>query len=255
MPLHYLRRLSGRRRTPRSNQQLGAFLALIAGAVNAGGFLAVHQYTSHMSGFVSAVADNLVLGNALLVVAGLGSILSFLGGAACTAIMINWARHRHLHAEYALSLVAEAILLLLFGFLGAHLDAYIAVTVPLTVILLCFIMGLQNAIMSKMSHSEIRTTHLTGVITDLGIELGRMVYWNRTHGRDTPGYVHARKGKLAIHVAILSMFFVGGVIGALGFKHIGFSTVLPFAFALLMVALMPMLDDLVVRYRLLRRQG
>ncbi|HEY6774686.1 MAG TPA: YoaK family protein [Oxalicibacterium sp.] len=253
MPLNFMRRLSGRHRTPRANKQLGGFLALIAGAVNAGGFLAVHQYTSHMSGFVSSVADNLVLGNMLLMLAGLGSILSFLAGAACTAVLINWARHRDLQAEYALSLVAEAVLLLLFGFLGAHLEIYMAVTVPLTVILLCFIMGLQNAIMSKMSNAEIRTTHLTGVITDLGIELGRMLYWNRTHGKDAPGYVGARKPKLAMLIGILAMFFAGGIIGALGFKHIGFSVVLPFAFALLAVALMPMLDDAVAHYRALRR--
>src|SRR5690606_29270466 len=125
--------------------------------------------------------------------------------------------------------------------------------VPLTVILLCFIMGLQNAIMSKMSNAEIRTTHLTGVITDLGIELGRMLYWNRTHGKDAPGYVGARKPKLAMLIGILTMFFAGGIIGALGFKHIGFSVVLPFAFALLAVAMMPMLDDAVAHYRALRR--
>jgi uncharacterized membrane protein YoaK (UPF0700 family) len=127
--------------------------------------------------------------------------------------------------------------------LGAHLDAFIAVTVPLTVLLLCFIMGLQNAIMSKMSNSEIRTTHLTGVITDLGIELGRMLYWNRSNRRDAEAYVGARWNRVGIQVAILSMFFIGGIIGALGFKHIGFTTVLPFSLSLFIVALMPLLDD------------
>jgi uncharacterized membrane protein YoaK (UPF0700 family) len=243
MPLNFLRSLSGRQRTARANRQLGALLALVAGAVNAGGFLAVHQYTSHMSGIVSSVADNLVLGDIVPVLAGLASLLFFLGGAACTAIMINWARHRNLHGEYSLSLVAEALLLLLFGVLGAHLDDFVAITVPLTVLLLCFIMGLQNAIMSKMSNSEIRTTHLTGVVTDLGIELGRMLYWNRSNRRDAAGYVHARWNRVAIQVAILSMFFVGGILGAIGFKHIGFATVLPFSLSLFIVALMPLLDD------------
>ena len=48
------------RRTPQSNLRLGAVLAFVAGATNAGGFLAVGQYTSHMTGIVSAMADNLV---------------------------------------------------------------------------------------------------------------------------------------------------------------------------------------------------
>lgn len=243
MPLDYLRNLSGPHRNTRVNRQLGAFLALTAGAVNAGGFLAVHQYTSHMTGIVSSIADNLVLGDALLVAGGLGLLLSFISGAVVTAIMINWARHRALQSEYALSLVVEAILLLLFGLLGANLDAYKPVTVPLAALLLCFIMGLQNAIMSKMSNAEIRTTHLTGVITDLGIELGRMLYWNRGHQRHMKGYVRARWDKVAIQVAILSMFFTGAIVGAAGFKHLGFTTVLPFSLALFLVALTPILDD------------
>jgi len=243
MPLNFLRTLSGRRRTARANRQLGALLALVAGAVNAGGFLAVHQYTSHMSGIVSSVADHLVLGNILLVLAGVASLLFFLAGAACTAIMINWARHRNLHGEYSLSLIAEALLLLLFGVLGAHLDAFVAITVPLTVLLLCFIMGLQNAIMAKMSNSEIRTTHLTGVVTDLGIELGRMLYWNRSRRRDAADYVGARWSRVALQVTILSMFFVGGILGAIGFKYLGFSTVLPFSISLFVVALVPLMDD------------
>jgi len=39
-------------------------------------------------------------------------------------------------------------------------------------VLLCFIMGLQNAVITKISHAEIRTTHVTGLVTDVGIELG-----------------------------------------------------------------------------------
>jgi uncharacterized membrane protein YoaK (UPF0700 family) len=111
------------------------------------------------------------------------------------------------------------------------------------VLLLCFIMGLQNAIMAKMSNSEIRTTHLTGVVTDLGIELGRMLYWNRSRRRDAADYVGARWSRVALQVTILSMFFVGGILGAIGFKYLGFSTVLPFSISLFVVALVPLMDD------------
>jgi uncharacterized membrane protein YoaK (UPF0700 family) len=126
------------------------------------------------------------------------------------------------------------------------------VTLPLAALLLCFIMGLQNAIMSKMSNAEIRTTHLTGVITDLGIEMGKMLYWNRRRQRHMKGHVHARWEKVAIQVAILSMFFAGAIIGAIGFKYIGFTTVLPFSLALFIVALMPILDDIGLGLRSLK---
>ena len=66
-----LRHLTGHRRTVASNRVLGLLLAFNAGAVNAGGFLVVHLYTSHMTGFISMLADNLVLGNMALVLLAL----------------------------------------------------------------------------------------------------------------------------------------------------------------------------------------
>jgi len=59
MPIDYLRGFTRPERTDQNNRRLGRWLAFIAGAANAGGFLAVGQYTSHMSGIVSALADNL----------------------------------------------------------------------------------------------------------------------------------------------------------------------------------------------------
>ena len=193
-------------RTRRANRQLGGLLAFVAGAVNAGGFLAVQRYTSHMTGIVSAIADDLVLGEVALAMAGLSSLLAFVAGAATTAVLINWARRRQLHGEYALSLMVEAGLLLVFGLLGAKLELFVGVFVPSTVLLLCFIMGLQNAIVTKISKAEIRTTHMTGVVTDLGIELGRLFYWNRMGEARFEHFVRADRDKLAIHATILGLF-------------------------------------------------
>ncbi|MBB3146725.1 uncharacterized membrane protein YoaK (UPF0700 family) [Phyllobacterium trifolii] len=72
----YLRRLAGRERFEKSDRHLARFLTFVAGAANAGGFLAVHRYTSHMSGIVSSMADNLMLGEIDLALAGLAAFLS-----------------------------------------------------------------------------------------------------------------------------------------------------------------------------------
>jgi len=77
-----LRFLTNRHRAPSTNRALGLLLAFNAGAVNAGGFLVLHMYTSHMTGFASQLADGLVLGNAKLLLNALGAVLAFLGGAA-----------------------------------------------------------------------------------------------------------------------------------------------------------------------------
>jgi uncharacterized membrane protein YoaK (UPF0700 family) len=246
VPLNYARRLTGSARSADANRDLGYALAFVAGAANAGGFLAVQQYTSHMTGMVSGMADNLVLGHFSLLLPGVGAVLSFLAGAACTALLVNYARRRKLASEYALPLLVEAGLLLCFGVLGARLSQVEALFVPLTVMLLCFLMGLQNAVMTKVSRAEIRTTHLTGTITDIGIELGKLVYWNRDRANPTAPVLANRK-RLKMLVVLVASFFGGGVVGAFGFKHAGYVSTVPLAFLLIMLAIMPALDDLGVR--------
>lgn len=247
----HLRHLTGHHRTVASNRVLGLLLAFNAGAVNAGGFLVVHLYTSHMTGFVSMLADSLVLGNTALVLGAMGALLAFLCGAATTSVMVNWARQRRLHSSYALPLLLVAVLMLVFGLVGAiTLSWPTPFAVPVTVLLLSFIMGLQNATVTKMSSSQIRTTHMTGVVTDLGIELGKMLYWNRT-GTAPESQVRANQIRLRLFAGLLGMFLVGGIAGAAGFSHVGFVFVVPLALVLLVLSLPPLWAD---RARLRRPQ-
>ena len=244
MPAHFFRALTGRDRSTEANRRLGFSLAFVAGAANAGGYLAARQYTSHMSGVISSIADETVLGDAALVLAGIGSLISFLLGAACSAVLVNWGRRQRLHSQYASPLLLEASLLLCFGLLGSHLALWDTFFVPATVMLLCFIMGLQNAMITKLSGAEIRTTHMTGIVTDIGIELGKLVYWNAS--KDDPGTmpVLANRDRLKVHMRMLACFFAGGVTGALGFKHAGYAATIPLAGVLTALAIMPLLDDL-----------
>lgn len=239
--LPIVRGLTDMRRTPQSNLRLGAVLAFVAGATNAGGFLAVGQYTSHMTGIVSAMADNLVLGHATAVLAAAAALAAFIVGAMTTAILVNWGLRRQLHSAYSLPLLLEAAVLLVFGLLGTSLGLHTALLVPVTVLLLCFMMGLQNAVISKISRAEIRTTHVTGLVTDFGIELGKLVYFNRIEG---VGPVRASRERLRTQGLLIGLFCVGGVIGALGFQYAGYVTTVPLALLLLLLSLRPVLFDM-----------
>jgi uncharacterized membrane protein YoaK (UPF0700 family) len=237
MPLFYLRRLTGSKRTESANRHLARYLAFVAGAANAGGFLAVRQYTSHMSGIVAAMADNMALGSLRLVFSGFAAVLAFLLGAFLTALFVRWARQRGMESEYALPLLIEAGLLVLFGFTG---QVFAGGRVLGTVMLLCFTMGLQNAIITKLSNAVIRTTHLTGMVTDIGIALGRIVL------APADGRSNAITGELAtlrLLSSLIALFFVGGITGALGFKHLGFFFTIPLSVILLLLTTMPVLDD------------
>ncbi|MDR6207872.1 YoaK family protein [Paraburkholderia graminis] len=244
MPAHYFRSLTGKNRSTEADRQLGFSLTFVAGATNAGGFLAVKQYTSHMSGVVSSIADQAALGDLTLVLAGTGSLISFLLGAACSAVLVNWGRRRRLHSQYASPLLIEAVLLLCFGLLGSHLALWDTLFVPATVVLLCFIMGLQNAMITKLSGAEIRTTHMTGIVTDIGIELGKLFYWNSARTDPDAPFVLANRARLKVHGTMLAMFVVGGFAGAMGFKHIGYASTVPLAGLLIVLAIVPLVDDL-----------
>lgn len=239
------RTIMGSERTGLADAQLGLALTFIAGAINAGGFLAVGQYTSHMSGIFSAMADNMALGTFDLVLLGLSAFVPFVMGAACSAMLINWGRRHDLASHHALPLMLEAALLLGFGLLGwlaYPSTAFVVIAVPL----LCFIMGLQNATVTKISGARMRTTHVTGIVTDIGIELGKLFYWNQD--KSAPK-VLADRAKLRLLTSLLCSFFIGGVTGAIGFNHLGFLFSLPFAALLLLLAGPPLAVDLMAGSR------
>jgi uncharacterized membrane protein YoaK (UPF0700 family) len=244
VPVHYLRSFTSVERTGRANLRLGRALAWVAGAINAGGFLAVGQYTSHMSGVVSSLADNVALGEFGVALAAISSALAFVGGAATSAILINWGRRRCAHSTYALPLLLEAALLLCFAALGTNHEAHRVLFMPLTVALLCYVMGLQNAMITKISHAEIRTTHMTGIVTDLGIELGKAMYWNRGMPAAGSQPVTADRQRVRILGSLLVMFLVGGTLGALAFRHFGFAACVPLSMLLVILAGVPVTDDL-----------
>lgn len=242
MPFNFSRKLTGKSRSRDANFQLGCVLAFVAGAMNAGGFLAVKQYTSHMTGIVSTMADQIALGAYGLALTGVGALLAFLLGAACSAIMVNYSRRHYMHSEYAFPLLVEAGLMLCFGLLGSRLTSIGGIFFPATVMLLSFIMGLQNAVITKLSNAEIRTTHVTGIITDIGIEIGKLVYWNSPQS-DSPLIVRADRPRLKILASLASSFFIGALVGALGFKHVGYIATVPLALSLMALVIVPVADD------------
>lgn len=216
-------------RTPLADAWLGLPMTFVAGATNAGGLLAVGQYTSHMSGIISAAADHAILGAMDLVLAGGGALIAFVLGAATSAVLVNWGRRHYAGREYSLPLTLEAVLLLTFGMLGFYTRQY-SIALAMEVAVLCFIMGLQNATVTKLSGAKIRTTHMTGIVTDIGIELGKLFYSNHRRRR-VPGapLVMADREKLKLLSYFLCCFFFGGLVGAIGFNYVGFVFSVPLA--------------------------
>ena len=163
----------GSARSDRQNRRLAGYLAFIGGFVNSCGFVLIGTFTSHVTGNVGRLADDTALGNYAAAGAALTMIFVFLGGAFLVSVMVETTFFRHKSRAYAAALAIEAWLLVAF----TAVSFFVATTHPrlrdAEALLLCTAMGMQNALVTRLSGAVVRTTHLTGVVTDLGIEMAR----------------------------------------------------------------------------------
>ena len=222
------------KREESAERRLAWSLAAVAGAVNAAGFYVAGRYTSHMTGTVSLLADALALAHFGEALIAIGVIATFVAGAAVSTLLINRAERRLKNGAYAFSLLAEAALLLLGGLIEAVVPD--EMRAPLLVLGLSFTMGLQNAIVTRVSNARIRTTHVTGMVTDIGIELGQLLD-RRLSPRDD-GVADADRRKLSLHIPTVAGFLLGGVVGVIGYRMIG-SLLLPVAGCVLIAIAVP----------------
>lgn len=210
-------------RSDRHDQRLAGYLALVAGFVNSAGFVLVGSFTSHVTGSVGRFADDVAVGDGGAAFAAL-MIVAFFSGAflASMAIESNAVRHRPL--TYGGLLLVEALLLATFAGGSYVMDTGSARMHDVQAMLLCAAMGLQNSLVTRLSGAVVRTTHLTGVVTDLGIEsarwfrlwrgrVGRLAHVRLVTGSSEPLAPQGPKTRLLLTIFI--GFVGGGVLGAL----------------------------------------
>ncbi|MDO4658154.1 YoaK family protein [Kingella sp. (in: b-proteobacteria)] len=230
-------------------RRLGYMMAFSAGAINAGGFFAVASYTSHVTGSLSRVADSIVLFEWHTALAALMGAVCFLLGSITANLTILWGKRHRFRSCYGLPLWIEAILLLLFAVFGFALSRVGAVMVPPTFLLLCYIMGIHNAVMSVLSGSLIRATHMTGSTTDLGIEIAKALYYSKQSHPKLPD-VQMNRPKMYLLVGMITCFIIGGVIGAYGYRKVGFYFTLPVALLLFLLGAGSVGYDVKIRTKL-----
>jgi uncharacterized membrane protein YoaK (UPF0700 family) len=186
----------------------GFFLALMAGSVNAialRGFN--HQGVSHLSGSSTLLGVELAAGNFHEVLHLALILASFVVGAVVSGFVIG-GESLKLGRRYSLALFGEAALLLAAMVClnrGSLLGHYLASGA-------C---GLQNAMTSTYSGAVVRTTHVTGLFTDLGVTLG---LWLRGHRAD--------QRRVVLYFTLIGGFIAGGVVGALGFSTYRFESLI-----------------------------
>lgn len=202
-------------RTFLQDRQLGSSLALVAGALNAAGFLSVGYYCANMTGNISMLASAFLQHKRTVFFMAGGLVLCFLLGAMLCTLLVNRGRSKGLEAIYAYSILLEALVL---GLLGLAQLFWFAPTgqeniVPLV---LAFLMGMQNATVTRISGAVVRTTHITGMITDLGIELAD---WFTSFGQKQDSEKHQKmQRRLWLHSQIIVCFIIGSGLGVYAYQ-------------------------------------
>jgi uncharacterized membrane protein YoaK (UPF0700 family) len=183
-------------------------LACIAGMVNAVGYLGFErQAVSHLSGTTTLLGIALGSGDRRAAVELWGVMLAFCVGACISGLVIQDSTLR-LGRRYGVALTIESGLLLLATALFVHKQIWGALCAATA----C---GLQNAMITTYSGAVVRTTHLTGMFTDLGIGLGHFL-------RGMPLPVR----RLMLSALIITGFLAGGIFGTWLFRSLHYLALL-----------------------------
>jgi len=223
----------GDERDSRLDRRLAFTLASVAGAINAAAFHAVGFFSANMTGNVSSVSNLIALGQWAHGLGYLVIVLAFIGGAMISTLVISAGLRRGVIGIYARVVVVEAILLALLGAARMSLDR--AAGFPTLILGLSFLMGLQNAIVTRISDARIRTTHVSGMSTDIGIELADLI--NMLLGKAGPVPRTALETRLFLHIGTVVCFLAGGIAGVAAYVWIRDATFSLAAIPLLLVAL------------------
>lgn len=181
-------------------------LAFIAGMINAVGLLGFeHQAVTHLTGTTSLLGAAIGAQDWRAIANFSAIIASFVAGCVVSGFIVRDSTLK-LGQHYGVALSLEAVLLCLAVPL---LERYN----PVGVYLASCACGMQNAMVTTYSGSVVRTTHLSGMFTDLGIFLGHAI-------RRMP----VDKRRLHLCVTIISAFLCGGIAGAVAFPVFSYRT-------------------------------
>ena len=198
-------------------------MAFQAGVLNIGGFMAVHRFVSHVTGFATFFGYEINQVDKTHAFGMLAVPVFFLLGCMISALLVDIRLKLHKRPKYYITF--GLIFFLLFFVFGLGMIGYFGnFGEPLApsrdytlLILLCLICGIQNGTITTVSKSVIRTTHLTGVTTDLGIGIVRFLY-----RRKLKGGIGDEAEANQMRAGIIFFFVFGSVFGGFVFSRLGY---------------------------------
>ncbi|MBL7936849.1 MAG: DUF1275 domain-containing protein [Bacteroidia bacterium] len=199
-------RHKGKTRTLSHNLKIASLLSFVAGIVNVAGFLAVQRLTTNVTGHFAFFVDEIFKLNFWQGFIYFLYIFFFFLGSFVSNLIVEIISKTNDRLIYIIPTIIESLILFFLAIFGQFL---IIQNPNLLACSLLFAMGLQNSLVTTISNATVRTTHLTGLFTDLGIELSQLFFYKQKDQKDK---LYA---SIKLRLTIITFFFLGGLLGGI----------------------------------------
>lgn len=210
-------RHKGTERTLKHNLRIASLLSFVAGIVNITGFLSVQRLTTNVTGHFAILIDEIFKLNFLQGFVYFLYIFFFFLGSFVSSFLVELMHKKNSTNEYVLPVLLESVLLAFAAIAGKLL---VKDYPDLLAFILLFSMGLQNSLVTTISNAVVRTTHLTGLFTDLGIEISQLFFYKDKE------HTTKLQSSIKLRLTIISFFFIGGIIGGMFYSYFQLYTLL-----------------------------
>jgi uncharacterized membrane protein YoaK (UPF0700 family) len=228
-------RHKGKTRTFKHNLSIASLLSFVAGIVNVAGFLAVQRLTTNVTGHFAFFVDEVFKLNFWQGFIYFLYISFFFLGSFVSNLLVELLSKKSVSLIYVVPTLIESLILLFLAVFGQLL---ISQSPNLLACSLLFAMGLQNSLVTTISNATVRTTHLTGLFTDLGIELSQLFFYKQKDQK------HKLYSSIKLRLTIITFFFLGGLLSGIFYSTLKLY-VLAIAAIILIIGIL--YDDLKLR--------
>lgn len=195
---------------------LASSTAFVAGIIDVVGVLAFLAFTSNITGHVANLAKNIVEQDFdEIMVFGIW-LFMFLLGAFVSNFIVKSVQHTSYYRAHSIPIIIEIVVLLFVAFYGNNFYRETKSEREVVIGALLFAMGLQNSLVSNITGGLVKSTHLTGLFTDLGSELADWMHPKTKKSQEV-------KNKIYLRLTILGFFIFGGLAGGYFFNLYAFN--------------------------------
>jgi len=237
-------RHKGKNRTFAHDLRLATLLSFVAGLVNITGVLALKTLTTNVTGHFAFFAEEIMKHDYATAFTFFIFTIFFLIGSFISSFLEELVTQKNPEFSHVIPITLEMLILIGVGFLGCQSSIF-TLEGKLTAFFMLFAMGIQNSLVTNISRSTVRTTHLTGLFTDLGIELSQLFFYKKAEE------VKKLKTSIFLRLSIITFFFAGCFSGGIIYQFLEIKTLFVAAFCLLIAQ---WYDFLRLKFHLIKRK-